>query len=285
MTHCIGVISPVLATVNISLLYGSEESRHLSCFLKPFLYWFLATSLLIIGLFSLLYKFVTFITIIIVIKYLFKNMTSGLTRDVMVSNAHRSLDPEDVKIFNIVYFVGVTGFIIVVNSFPVVQHFLHGISYISFCRNLALHPTTIMVLIPISLCLLALVFTIMISLKTRKSISKLQDQHSINLPSRNALSYLDTQLLCFSILSYLIVTLLWIHSLFSFSFSLFVSHFLNICFYNIIISIIFPVYIILKTRRYLPRLWDDESPIILSNNDFFAVRLSQVSSESIESTC
>ena len=75
MTHCIGVISPVLATVNISLLYGSEESRHLSCFLKPFLYWFLASSLLIIGLFSLLYKFVTFITIIIVIKYLFKNMT------------------------------------------------------------------------------------------------------------------------------------------------------------------------------------------------------------------
>ena len=48
---------------------------------------------------------------------------------------------------------------------------------------------------------------------------------------------------------------------------------------NVVICQIFPVYVILKTRRYLPRLWSDDSPLILENNDFYAVRLSQVSPE------
>ena len=49
------------------------------------------------------------------------------------------------------------------------------------------------------------------------------------------------------------------------------------CLFNIVICFMFPVYIILKTRRYLPRLWDGEAPLILQNNDFYTVRLSQVS--------
>ena len=47
--------------------------------------------------------------------------------------------------------------------------------------------------------------------------------------------------------------------------------------FDIIISFVFPIYIILKTRRYLPRLWNDNSPLILQNNDFYAVRLSPIS--------
>ena len=45
---------------------------------------------------------------------------------------------------------------------------------------------------------------------------------------------------------------------------------------NILLGLVFPVYIILKTRRYLPALWDDNALIINQNNDFYAVRLSQL---------
>ena len=46
---------------------------------------------------------------------------------------------------------------------------------------------------------------------------------------------------------------------------------------NIVLGLVFPVYIILKTRRYLASLWDDNALIIKQNNDFYALRLSQLS--------
>ena len=60
------------------------------------------------------------------------------------------------------------------------------------------------------------------------------------------------------------------------SFSL--RNFVQIVLTNVLLSFLFPVYILMKTRRYLPKLWDEDSPIILQNNDFYAVRLSQVNS-------
>ena len=36
------------------------------------------------------------------------------------------------------------------------------------------------------------------------------------------------------------------------------------------VGFIFPIYIILKTKRYLPKLWDDSRPIVFGNNDFFS---------------
>ena len=41
-------------------------------------------------------------------------------------------------------------------------------------------------------------------------------------------------------------------------------------------SLVFPVYIILKTRRYLPRLWNVNCPLIIQNNDFYSVNMLQV---------
>ena len=58
--------------------------------------------------------------------------------------------------------------------------------------------------------------------------------------------------------------------------SFILRNFVQLVVTNIVVSFLFPVYIILKTRRYLPRLWDADSPVILQNNDFYAVRLSQV---------
>ena len=117
------------------------------------------------------------------------------------------------------------------------------------------------------------------SIKTRDNLRKLQNQHLKNLPSRNALSYLDTQILCSSLIANIIFTMiifeLFIDESGEDSYSIFI--FVQFCVHNIGLSVLFPLYIILKTRRYLPRLWDDNSPIILQNNDFYAVRLSQVS--------
>ena len=117
------------------------------------------------------------------------------------------------------------------------------------------------------------------SLKTRDGLRKLQDQHLKNLPSRNALTYLDTQILCYSLIANIFFTMiffqLFINESGGVSYSIII--FVHFCVHNIWLSFLFPLYIIMKTRRYLPRLWDDNAPIILQNNDFYAVRLSQVS--------
>ena len=115
------------------------------------------------------------------------------------------------------------------------------------------------------------------SYKTRNSLKKIQDQHLKNLPSKNALTYLDTQILCFSIIIYKIFSIMYVQFLNFDSGEDFLFVIVQFCFHNIVLCFLFPLYIILKTRRYLPRLWDDNSPIILQNNDFYAVRLSQVS--------
>ena len=115
------------------------------------------------------------------------------------------------------------------------------------------------------------------SYKTRNSLRKIQDQHLKNLPSKNALTYLDTQILCFSIILYKIFSIMYVQFLNFDAGEDFLFVIVQFCFHNIVLCFLFPLYIILKTRRYLPRLWDDNSPIILQNNDFYAVRLSQVS--------
>ena len=54
----------------------------------------------------------------------------------------------------------------------------------------------------------------------------------------------------------------------------------NLNFCNSLISMIvddigvgffFPIYLIMKTKRYLPKLWDDSRQIIVENNDFFSI--------------
>ena len=90
----------------------------------------------------------------------------------------------------------------------------------------------------------------------------------------------DTQILCSLLLCQFFFST-FLHTMFVFdvlswkdSFTL--RHYIQIIVTSIVLSFLFPVYIILKTRRYLPRLWDDDSPVILQNNDFYAVRLSLV---------
>ena len=45
---------------------------------------------------------------------------------------------------------------------------------------------------------------------------------------------------------------------------------------DIVIGVILPILIIFKTRKYLPRLWDDDCQIETNNNDFYAENPFQV---------
>ena len=124
-------------------------------------------------------------------------------------------------------------------------------------------------------------FMLMISLRTKRNLRKLQDQHLANLPSRNALTFLDTEILCFIILFQF-----FINSFLYYMFFLgvlprdslvFLTNLTQMLITNITLGVVFPTYIILKTRRYLPKLWNDDCPLILQNNDFYSVRINQIS--------
>ena len=49
------------------------------------------------------------------------------------------------------------------------------------------------------------------------------------------------------------------------------------------VAFIFPIYIIMKTKRYLPKLWDDSRQIILENNDFYSSNPTAVAPRPINS--
>ena len=140
-----------------------------------------------------------------------------------------------------------------------------------------------LLIIAITFWFLFLSFTMMITIRTRKNLAKLQDQHLMNLPSKNALTFLDTEILCFLILFQfillLILELLFFFDILLYEQAIFLKNFVQLCIDNVVISILYPIYIILKTRKYLPRLWDEDSPLIVQNNDFYAVKMSQVSFE------
>ena len=55
------------------------------------------------------------------------------------------------------------------------------------------------------------------------------------------------------------------------------NNWIQLVFNLLVLALVFPIYIILKTKRYLPKLWDDNALVIVQNNDFYAVRLNQVS--------
>ena len=198
----------------------------------------------------------------------------------MVSNAHQDTEPEAKLLFDIGYLAAVAGFLLLSLAMPVVQFTLNGIRTIDFCLG---QEENIDDLLKISTAAIVLIFTftVLISIRTNKNLRKLEDQHLKNLPANNALTFVDTLILFFlSYSNFFLSVFLFLVFYFDFltlEFLTFWISFFEFFIFNIITSFVFPIYIILKTRRYLPRLWDDNSPLILQNNDFYAVRLSQIS--------
>ena len=51
-----------------------------------------------------------------------------------------------------------------------------------------------MLTIPTALCVLSIVFTVLLNIRTKRSLKRISDQHLKNLPKKNALTFLDTQI-------------------------------------------------------------------------------------------
>ena len=148
-------------------------------------------------------------------------------------------------------------------------------------QSLDISPQQILHRLPAVFCVLGLVFTVLLSCRTNTILKKIQPQHLLNLPSKNALTFLDTQILFVSIIIQFFVISV-IHILFHF---LLISHdqfviqkaILHLIIDNLFICFVFPIYIILKTKKYFPRMWDDKAQMLPKNNDFYAENPSHVS--------
>ena len=197
----------------------------------------------------------------------------------MVSNARHNPDHEKMKMFNLGYLVGLSGILLVWNiNFIVFLFKPHRLSLgVSKCLGLETEEdTTIlrMSMIPNVLFVPFVAFTVFIYIRTQKYLKKIPPEHLKNLPSKNALTFLDTYiLLLLLIIRFILAKLIFflhLQDYFSFDVSLTVSIILNVSLNDIFLSLVFPAYIILKTRRYLPKLWNDDGQHVPRNNDFYA---------------
>ena len=180
--------------------------------------------------------------------------------------------------FNIGYLVGIAGLLLAWNSAILIKVTVSDqyIAYTAICLKKTLdskpfYPIIIAIVV-LSLCL---IFSLIITRRKKKYLSKLQDSHLCNLPAKNALTYIDIQIL-FSIVAGSCIVKLVFTSIWIFEVSLFEKVNLINCILSIIVDdigvgFIFPIYIIIKTKRYLSKLWDDSREIIVRNNDFFSV--------------
>ena len=120
----------------------------------------------------------------------------------MVANAHKEPGEDGMKMFNIGYLAGVSGILLAWNGAIVVKVLISddNIAFTDICLNKQIssgsfYPVTIAV----TVVLLCVVFSVIISLRTKSYLGKLQDRHLRNLPSKNVLTFLDTQILFFSL--------------------------------------------------------------------------------------
>ena len=199
-----------------------------------------------------------------------------------MSNAHIDPGSDGKKIFDAVYLVAVFGFLMFTNGFPVLKFLIHGNPHVRRCQdNTEQKVVSNMMLIGSVFWSLLFTFTIIIDLRTRKNLGRLQDSHLKNLPSNNVLTFLDTEILCFLLLfqyfSSSVFYYFFVWDWISRESLLYLVNITQFVVTNLTANFVFPIYIILKTRRYLPKLWDDNSPLILKNNDFYAERMSQMS--------
>ena len=196
-----------------------------------------------------------------------------------MANAHNDPGPDGLKMFNIGYLAGIAGILLAWNSAILIKVTASDqfIGYTARCLKKTLESKpfypAIIALVVVSLCV---IFSVIITKRTYKYLSKLQERHLQNLPAKNALTYIDT-LVLFSVLSgsmmikAFVISLIWPLNILSFDDSDFTIIILSLIVDDIGVDFIFPIYIIVKTKRYLPKLWDDSRQLIGENNDFFSI--------------
>ena len=196
----------------------------------------------------------------------------------MVANAHNDPGEDGLKMFNYGYLAGISGILLAWNGALLVKSLISD-NYITFTASClktqnSFHPIGI----AFSITFLLVVFSVYITLRTKSYLAKLQDRHLRNLPSKNVLTYIDTLILfLLLVLSFFLKTigaLLW--KLLSYENEELFLSISSIVVDNLVICFVFPIYIIIKTKRYLPKLWDSSRPIVPGNNDFYSTNPSTV---------
>ena len=109
----------------------------------------------------------------------------------MVANAHHQSDPDEMKIFDRVYLVGVSVFIILLNILPPLQFSVHGIPDVDVCLGQG-DPNSFPTLMVTAAVFgfLFFIFIVLTSFRTRRNLEKMDSQHLKNLPAKNALTFL-----------------------------------------------------------------------------------------------
>ena len=195
----------------------------------------------------------------------------------MVSNAPHNPDHEKMKMFNLGYLVGLSGILLVWNINMIAFLFKPDSLTPGISKCLGLHTeadtSTPMRIATVGFVLLA-VFSVFIYIRTQQYLKNIRPEHHKNLPAKNALTFLDTYILLLALtVRFLLARLIfYLHQqdYFSFEVSFTVRIILNVCLNDVFLGLVFPLYIILKTRRYLPKLWNDDCQHVQENNDFYA---------------
>ena len=194
-----------------------------------------------------------------------------------MANAHKDPGPDGLKMFNIGYLAGIAGILLAWNSAILIKVTVSDqyIPFTALCTKRTLESKSFYpISIGIAMLSLCVFFSLIITKRVYTHLSKLPDSHLRNLPTKNALTYIDTLILFFvvsgSIILKSLYSLFWAIDVFSFDTANLLSCLTSIIVDDIGLGFIFPIYVIIKTRRYLPQLWDESSQIIGENNDFYS---------------
>ena len=188
-----------------------------------------------------------------------------------------------MKMFNLVYAVGILGILVLWNTIFVVMTLKYeNLPFGRMCRgNLTKHSSipekTVQPIFYIGVFLtISTIYAFLINKRTYKYLASLTDNNLENLPARNILTYHDTKVLVW--VNSLTFLLLLLNLLLAYLHIISVATMMNMNFLvhfiinDLLISFVHPINIILKTRRYLPQLWSDgEDEIDNQNNDFYAM--------------
>lgn len=185
-----------------------------------------------------------------------------LFRFVRVANARKDPGPDGLKIFNIGYLAGLAGLLLAWNSTMLIKVIVSDeyiIGFTALCteqksESKPFYPITIAIAI-LSLCIF---FSLLITKRTYRYLNKLPDSQLRFLPAKNALTYIDTLILFFVVSGTYILkslySLFWTLDFLSFDTANLFSCITSIIVDDIGLGFIFPIYIIIKTKRYLPKL-------------------------------
>ena len=91
----------------------------------------------------------------------------------MVANAPHDPGNEGRRIFDIGYLVAVSVFLLLVNGFPLFQFLVHGNPHVVMCQSQGQDHITVspLMIIGTAFCFLLLIFTFLISVRTRKNLN------------------------------------------------------------------------------------------------------------------